>query len=83
MEPAGRGRGSLAPVACDELPDGRHQLRGNLHDRLGPVLEGSFVLGYRLGLGLLFIVSQDPTDPLLVPARGESVLLHFLLLRRR
>lgn len=67
----------------DELPDGRHQLRWNLHNGLGPVLESGFVLRDRLGLGLLFIVSQDPPDPLLVLAWGESVLLHFLLLRRR
>jgi hypothetical protein len=28
-------------------------------------------------------VSQDPADPILVPAWGKSVLLHFRLLRRR
>ncbi len=48
---------------------------GDLADSL-PVLEGDFVLGCRLGLGLLFIVSQDPPDPLLVPAWGRFVLLH-------
>jgi hypothetical protein len=62
----------------DELPDSRHQLGGNLHDRLGSVFEGGFILRHRLGLGLLFIVSQDPPDPLLVPAWGEVILLHFL-----
>jgi len=67
----------------NELPDSRHQLRGDLDDRLGPIFEGGFILGYRLGLGLLFVVSQNPTDPILVPARGKSVLLHFLLLLRR
>jgi hypothetical protein len=77
------GREPSAPVTGDQLPDSRHQLRGDLYDRLGPVFEGGFILGYRLGLRLLFIVSQNPEDPLFVPALRKSVLLHFLLLRRR
>ena len=50
----------------DQLADSRHQLGGNLHDRLGPIFESGFIPRYRLGLGLLFIVGQDTTDPILI-----------------
>jgi hypothetical protein len=70
-------------VAGDELPDGRYQLSGDLHHRLSPVFEGGFILCHRLGLGLLFVMSKDPPDPIFVPTWRKLTLLHFLLLRRR
>jgi hypothetical protein len=80
---SGKVANRLTAVACDQLSDGGHQLGRNFHDRLGPILEGSFILRDRLGLGLLFVVSEDPADPLLVPPWWKVVLSHFLLLRRR
>jgi hypothetical protein len=41
----------------DEFPDCRHQLCGDLHDRLSPIFEGGFILRDRLGLGLLLVMS--------------------------
>jgi len=75
-ESSGRKGYTLAAVAGDELANGRHQLGGNLHDRLGLVFKGSFILCHRLGLGLLFIVSKNRQDSLFVPSWGKVVLLH-------
>ena len=71
VESSGHKGCSLAAVPGDELAHSRHQLGGNLHDRLGLVFEGSFILRHRLNLGLLFIVSKNPPDSLFVPSWGK------------
>jgi hypothetical protein len=67
---------------ADESPNGRHQIRGNRHGRIGRALESSLILGYRLFVRLALVVLQDMAHSGFVPSlegiyRSSSCPLPF------
>ena len=71
-------------MLCDELPNHRDEVAGDLHQSLCRVLGRRFILGHRFSLGLLLVVRQDALNTRLVPPRWGLALPHrFPFLRRR
>ena len=85
---SGRPRRSCGiGVPREDRPHGRNQVVGDYHHRVGSVLEGRFVLGNRLVLGLRLVVLKDVANACFIPPRREPVhpFAHLLLplIRRR
>jgi hypothetical protein len=57
----------------DELPKEGYQLGRHFHHCVLGAREGGFVLGDGVFVALVFIMLQDVSDPLLVPAGGKLV----------
>src|SRR6266852_2748656 len=86
---------SSSPAPPDQLTNRRNQVGGYDHYGLPLCLIGGFVFGQRLVRGLVLVMRQDFSDPLLVPAAREllpvhpsplgllGLLLHLRLLRCR
>ena len=87
----GRARTSLSAsarplllVLGEELMHLRDQLVGNRHQRVIRPRQRGLVFRRCLLVGLVLLVLQDLTDPLLVPSGGKPVLsLHLRRLLRR
>jgi hypothetical protein len=61
---------SLSVPLRNELSDDWDELGGHLHHGAGGGLIRRLVLGYRFLVGLRFVVFENATNALLVPANG-------------
>ncbi len=61
-------------MLCDQFADRGHEFDRNLNNRLGTLFVPRLVLGKGFVLGLVLVVLQDPSNPLLVPTFWKSAL---------
>jgi len=76
---------SRALLLCEQGSDFGNKLRGDCHERNPLILQRCLDLDELLVLRLAFVVSEDLSDPILVPAGWKLLLPHlgFLRCRRR